>query len=35
MKLMTHADAEVAKQALMCCQKLMLSKDSLDLLSFS
>ena len=28
MKLMTHADAEVAKQALMCCQKPVLSKDS-------
>ncbi|QDZ25757.1 subunit H of vacuolar ATP synthase [Chloropicon primus] len=35
MKLMAHPDPEVQKQALMCTQKLMLSKDSLDLLSLS
>lgn len=34
MKLMVHPDPEVQKQALMCTQKLMLSKDSLELLSF-
>eukprot|EP00213_Chloropicon_mariensis_P005681 CAMPEP_0197472388 /NCGR_PEP_ID=MMETSP1309-20131121/3580_1 /TAXON_ID=464262 /ORGANISM="Genus nov. species nov., Strain RCC998" /LENGTH=493 /DNA_ID=CAMNT_0043010897 /DNA_START=147 /DNA_END=1628 /DNA_ORIENTATION=+ len=35
MKLMVHPDPEVQKQALMCTQKLMLSKDSLDLLSLA
>ena len=35
MKLMVHPDPDVQKQALMCTQKLMLSKDSLDLLSLS
>jgi V-type H+-transporting ATPase subunit H len=34
MKLMVHPDPDVQKQALMCTQKLMLSKDSLELLSF-
>jgi len=33
MQLMTHQDPEVQKQALMCTQKLMVSKDSLDLLT--
>jgi len=35
MKLMVHPDPEVQKQALMCTQKLMLSKDSLDLLDLT
>lgn len=34
MKLMVHPDPAVQKQALMCTQKIMLSKDSLELLSF-
>ena len=33
MPLMVHPDPQVQKQALMCTQKLMLSKDSIDLLS--
>ena len=32
MKLMAHPDVEVQKQALICVQKLMLSKNKLDFL---
>lgn len=30
MRLLGHSDVEVQKQALLCVQKLMLSKDKLD-----
>lgn len=31
MRLMTHPDVEVQKQALIACQKILLTKDKLDL----